>query len=123
MRHLNLPWFIIAGSLLMFAVSCSSGNSKSAIVGTWKGTDEYGHQHFFDFNQDGTLTWWDMDRSLEGGSFTKRGPFRGYYRRERDGKLTLTDGFQTLGNLTGGGNELRQDDSGHDQRKVAASPA
>ena len=117
MQHLNLLRVMIAGFLLFCCVSCSPDSSKSRIVGTWKGTDEYGHEHFFEFNQDGTLTWWDMDRSMENGSFTKRGPFRGYYRCERNGRLTLTDGFQSLGILTGGGNELQQDDSGHAMRR------
>lgn len=117
MRHCNLLLIMIAGLLLMSVASCSRENSKSAIVGTWKGTDEYGHEHFFDFKQDGALTWWDMDRALENGSFTKRGPFRGYWSRNGNGAIELTDGFQSLGVLTGGGKELQQDDSGHAMRR------
>lgn len=113
MRHLNLPWIAVAGILLLSAPSCSPDPSNSAIVGTWKGTDEYRHEHFFVFHPDGTLTWWDMDRSIDDGSFTKRGPFRGSYCQASNGQFELTDGFQSLGVLTGGGNELRQDDSGH----------
>ena len=117
MRQQTLSWVIIAEIVLLFCVSCSPVASNSMVVGTWKGTDEYGHEHFFTFKRDGTMTWWDMDRSLDDGSFTKRGPFSGYYKRERDGRLTLTDGFQSIGILTGGENELQQDDSGHALRK------
>jgi hypothetical protein len=117
MQTQNLSWIAIAGVLLMSTLSCSRVHTNSAIVGTWKGTDDYGHEHYLEFYQDGTLTWWDMDRTMEDGSFAKRGPFKGYYKCEPNGQFELTDGFQSLGILTGGGSELKQDDSGHAMRR------
>lgn len=108
---------MVVGVLVMSTAACSHENSKSSVVGTWKGTDEFGHEHFFQFNEDGTLTWWDMDRVLETGTFRKRGPFRGSWSRQDNGAIELTDGFQSLGVLTGGDKELRQDDSGHALRR------
>lgn len=117
MRKFSVLRIMTAGLFVMCTASCFRENSKSPIVGAWKGTDEYGHEHFFDFQQDGTLTWWDMDRSLEDGSFTKRGPFRGHWSRNENGAFELTNGFESLGVLIGGENELRQDDSGHALRR------
>ena len=116
MQKQYLLWITIAGALFMCAVSCSQEQWNSDVVGTWKGTDAYGHEHYYEFNQDGTLTWWDMDRKMEDGSFTKRGPFKGWYKRARNGQLELTDGFQSLGILKVGRKELTQDDSRHSMR-------
>ncbi|MFO0941002.1 MAG: hypothetical protein U0930_09555 [Pirellulales bacterium] len=116
MRHLTQTWFMVVAVLLLPFSSCSTVESDS-IVGTWKGIDEYGHEHFFTFSSDGELTWWDMDRSLDDGSFSKRGPFKGSYKRQSDGKIALSDGFQSIGILTGGEKELRQDDTGHAMRR------
>lgn len=116
MKNLNLPWIAMVGVLLLSTLSCSRDHSNSAIVGMWKGTDEYGHEHYYEFSQDGKLVWWDMDRQ-EDGSFTKRGPFHGRYGRDSQGRLELSDGFQSLGVLTGGGKQLKQDDAGHALRR------
>jgi hypothetical protein len=117
MQTQKLRWIIVSGMLLICALSCSRDRWNSAVVGTWKGTDEFGHEHYFEFLEDGTLICWDMDRTMEDGVFTKRGPFKGFYKRGRNGQLELSDGFQSLGVLTGGRNELTQDDSGHTMRK------
>jgi hypothetical protein len=48
------------------------------IVGVWKETDTYGHEHYFEFRKDGSLTYWDCERQ-HGGSFTEGPRFRGSY--------------------------------------------
>ena len=91
-------------------------HSQSSLVGVWKNTDEYGHEHYFKFHKDGTLTWWDRDR-LHDGRFKERGPFRGSYKCEdRKTIVAKSAGWlpQPLGTLTlVSENELKQDDSGH----------
>jgi hypothetical protein len=92
--------------------------SGPAVVGVWKGTDEYRQEHFFEFHEDRTLTWWDRDRAQD-GTVTTRGPFKGFYRR-KDGNTVAaeTGGFpsQPLGILTLiSANELRQN-GGHTMR-------
>jgi hypothetical protein len=32
-------------------------HSHPSVVGVWKGTDQYGHEHYYEFHKDGTLTW------------------------------------------------------------------
>jgi hypothetical protein len=95
-------------------------SSQPSVVGVWKGTDQYGHEHYFEFHKDGTLTWWDRDRSHD-GSFQDRGPFSGSYKYEdRMTVAAKSNGWppQPLGTLAlVSENELKQDDSGHAARK------
>jgi hypothetical protein len=88
------------------------------VVGIWKGVDEYRHEHYFEFHADGTLTWWDKDRAHD-GTFTTRGPFKGFYRRkDRETIVAETHGLfaPPLGTLTLiSANELKQD-GGHAMR-------
>jgi len=92
--------------------------SGPAVVGIWKSTDEFRHEHFFEFHGDGTVTWWDRDRAHD-GTFTTRGPFNGFYRqKDRDTVVAETGGFpsQPLGILTLiSANELKQN-GGHTMR-------
>jgi hypothetical protein len=77
------------GGLLYFLWS----RSGPSVVGVWKATDEYGHEHYFEFHKDGSFHWWDRDRSHD-GAFTKRGPFRGTYRCPDRKTVAVTgDGF------------------------------
>ena len=93
--------------------------SGPAIVGEWKGTDEYGNEHYFEFHKDGKLTFWDLDRQSNDSGFTKRGPFRGIYRRRDRTSVTAESGdfiSQPLGILTlVSENELKQE-GGHTMR-------
>lgn len=117
---------IIVTSTLALAAGLTVGivfllwaRSGSAVVGVWKGTDEFRHEHFFEFHDDGTLTWWDRDREHD-GTFTERGPFKGFYKfKDRHTIVAETGGFlsQPLGTLTLiSAHELRQDDGGHAMR-------
>jgi hypothetical protein len=104
-----------------------SAHSYPSMVGVWKGTDEYGHEHYYDFHKDGTLTWWDRDRHHD-GSFEQRGPFRGWYKFEDRRTIVATQGdwappplgmlAPSLGTLTmASENLLKQDDYGPAMRK------
>lgn len=95
-------------------------HSRPCVVGVWKGTDEYGHEHYYEFHKDGTLTYWDRDRSHD-GRFQERGPFRGSYKyRDRKTVEARSVGFpsDTIGVLTFiSDNELKQNYSGHTMRR------
>ena len=80
-RVILAPSITLAIALAFGLIYFLWAHSQSSVVGVWKGTDEYGHEYYFEFHKDGTLTWWDRDRSHD-GSFKKRGPFRGSYRCE-----------------------------------------
>jgi hypothetical protein len=87
----------------------------TALVGTWKGTDEFGHEHYYEFFEDGTLTWWDRDRSHD-GTFTLRGPFKGYYKKEST-NIFIAKSYPILapplGRITKlGPDKIKQDDTG-----------
>lgn len=91
----------------------------TALVGIWKGTDQYGHEHYYEFFEDGTLTWWDRDRSHD-GTFTLRGPFKGYYKNEST-NVYIAKSYPilspTLGKITKlGPDKIQQDDSGNISR-------
>jgi hypothetical protein len=89
---------LFAGSAAYFGWS----SLQPSIVGVWKGVDEYGHEHYFEFRRDGTLVWWDRDRT-DKETFTERPRFSGSYRYEnRRTILATSDGFppQPLGILT-----------------------
>jgi hypothetical protein len=89
-----------------------------SVVGVWKATDQYGHEHYFELRRDGALTWWDRDRSSDGG-FTERPHFRGSYRCEGRKTIAATaNGWppEPLGALAlVSENELRQE-GGHAMR-------
>lgn len=115
----------IAFALLVFALACGLlcflwANFRPSVVGVWKGTDEYGHEHYFEFHKDGSLAFWDRDRSHD-GSFKERGPFRGSYKyQDRKTVVARTAGFPSdvIGILTFvAENELKQNDSGYAMRR------
>lgn len=91
----------------------------TSLVGVWKGTDEYGHEHYYEFFDDGRLSWWDRDRSHD-GTFTLRGPFNGYYRKESANVFVANSYFllaPTLGKITKlGPDKIQQDNSGNFSR-------
>ncbi len=91
---------------------------KPSVMGVWEGTDEFGHEHFFEFHPDGTLSWWDRDRSAE-GSFTERPHFRGVYRwQDRKTVVTQTGGVpsEPLGTLTVLSEDQLKQSGGHSLR-------
>jgi hypothetical protein len=101
------------------ALLLSSCGLSPSVVGVWKATDQYGHEHYFEFHKDGSLVWWDRDRdpSHEGG-FNERPHFRGTYTREGGKVVATASGFppQPLGVLTFvSENELKQH-GGHAMR-------
>src|SRR5262249_52418884 len=92
---------IVLATTLALAVSLTVASvlmlwersTPQAMVGVWKGTDEFRHEHFFEFHDDGTLTWWDRDRAHD-GTFSTRGPFKGYYKlKDRHTVVAETGGF------------------------------
>ena len=115
----------LAFALLVFALACGLlyflwANPRPSVLGVWKGTDEYGHEHYFEFHKDGTVTFWDRDRSPD-GSFKERGPFRGSYKyHDRKTVEARTVGFPSdvIGILTlVSETEMKQNDSGHAMRR------
>jgi hypothetical protein len=91
----------------------------TALVGIWKGTDQYGHEHYYEFFDDGSLTWWDRDRSQD-GTFTLRGPFKGYYEKETTNIFVAKSYLilsSPLGKITKlGPDKIQQDNSGNISR-------
>lgn len=108
---------LTATAAVLVAVFMSYWNAAREIAGVWKGVDEYGGVHFYQFEADGSLTWWDMDLNKADGSFTKRGPFNGTYEK-KDGQFVLkSSGLPTLGMLTLiSPDQLQQDFGGHSMR-------
>jgi hypothetical protein len=93
--------------------------SGSSVVGVWKATDEYGHEHFWEFHSDGTLTYWDRTRS--GGEFKESPRFKATYSAV-DGKTFATKKAgippEPLGRLTfTSENEMKQDNGGEAMRR------
>lgn len=91
----------------------------TSLVGVWKGTDEYGHEHYYEFFDDGKLSWWDRDRSHD-GTFTLRGPFKGFYKKE-SADVFIAHSYPilapSLGKITKlGPDKIQQDDSGNSSR-------
>jgi hypothetical protein len=106
------------GIIYFLSVHSGAPHPGAAVVGVWMGIDEYRHEHYFEFHEDGTLTWWDRDRAHD-GSFSQRGPFKGRYKRTGNTVVAETGGFplQPLGTLTLiSANELKQDGIGHTMR-------
>jgi hypothetical protein len=93
--------------------------TDQSLVGTWKGTDQYGHEHYFQFYDDGRMNWWDRDREYD-GSFTQRGPFEGTYRKISAKEFLVKDYpilTPGLGKLTIiGPDQIQQDETGHISR-------
>ena len=79
----------VGGGLLYFLWS----HTGPSVVGVWKATDEYGHEHYFEFHKDGSFHWWDRDRSPD-GTYAARGMFRGTYKcPDRKTVAVKGDGF------------------------------
>jgi hypothetical protein len=55
--------------------------NRHSVVGVWKATGQDGSEHYIEFYEDGSLTWWDRERDpSRGDGFNKKGPFKGSYR-------------------------------------------
>ncbi len=67
--------------------------SYDPVLGVWKATDEYGGQHFYEFQKNGKMIWWDIDRESLDKEPTQRGPFHGVYRYEKDAIIAQAVGF------------------------------
>lgn len=64
--------------------------SPDPLVGVWKATDEYGGQHFYEFQKDGKMLWWDIDRDSLDKEPSK---LQGVYRYEKDAIIAQAIGF------------------------------
>jgi hypothetical protein len=109
-------WIFVLGCVLFGTMSCSRENPAQSIVGVWKGTDEFGHEHFFEFHKDGSLSWWNVIHSNADETFVKSPTFPGTYERKNGRILAKSKGIppQSLGRLTLVSiNELKQDATGH----------
>jgi hypothetical protein len=115
MKRAFLALFII---LALGVVFWLWAHSRPSLDGVWKGTDQYGHEHYIEFHRDGGLTYWSRLREDDG--FKEGAHFRGSYRWEGRQTVALRkEGLlpESLGKLTmTSENELKQDNNGETMR-------
>ncbi len=87
-------WVAIVGMLLVaalgiFATRWIGGGPN--VTGTWKGVDTHGHEHYFQFSNDGSCRWWDRDRRPD-GSFDEGEHRRGSYNAIDNERIAIMSG-------------------------------
>lgn len=65
-------------------------SSPDPLLGVWKATDEHGGQHYYEFQKNGKMLWWDIDRDSLDKEPIK---LQGVYRYEKDAIIAKAIGF------------------------------
>lgn len=124
-RQLPKVWTFLAAILVTLASVTGlwlylTPSTTRPLIGVWKATDEHGGQHFYEFQDNGKMLYWDVDRTDEPGLTAKRVPFHGIYHYEKDAIIAQAVGLfgPRVGSLRWEGRgALHQEFDGHTMRQ------
>ena len=125
-RRQRPPVWIFLAAILM-ALTTVGGfwlyltpSTTRSLIGVWKATDEYGGQHFYEFQDNGKMLYWDVDRTDETGTTVNHSGLPGIYHYEKD--VIIAKAVGLFGPRVGilrwaGSNALHQESDGHTMRQ------
>ena len=118
-------WIFVAAILITLMAGWGfwlylTPSTTRTLIGVWKATDEYGGQHFYEFQENGKMRYWDVYRTDQPGVTAERGPFHGTYHYEKDAIIAKAVGVfgPRVGILRWAGRDaLHQENDGHTMRQ------